>query len=405
MKKKLLTSLIRGPYSRHIDRRSLLKSAMAFLGMSGFQVVQSASMRIWQIPQQQAQGLEAQGTMKPQDQITPSWLTRQVGFQLAHEQFRVPELVELGIAADEAGFDLLAVSDHFQPWQANEGHSGQAWVTMSAIGQRTKRIRMGTTVTCPTFRYNPGVVAEAFASLSLLYPGRIFLGIGSGEALNEEAAVGSWPSWPERSERLVEAAEIIRKLWGGQQIDHAGKYYKVNARLYDPPSKPIPLMMAGNGPKAMHRCGQYADGLITDPKTWKEHKSEFQKGAFDAGKDLARMPVFIEQYVVVGGKKEANEAAELWRFGPKAWKPYFNIRDPKTIQDRADAEVPIEKVTDGWPISTDPDVHVKVLSDLFDSGATGVHIHSGQNDQRRVIDFYGKEVLPRLKKVVPAKAA
>jgi G6PDH family F420-dependent oxidoreductase len=184
--------------------------------------------------------------------------------------------------ADQAGFDLLAVSDHFQPWQANEGHSGQAWVTISAIGQRTKRIRMGTTVTCPTFRYNPGVVAEAFASLSLLYPGRIFLGLGSGEALNEEAAVGSWPKWPERSERLIEATEIIRKPWGGRQIDHAGKYYKVNARLYDAPSTRIPLMMAGNGPKVMWRCGQYADGLITDPKTWKEHKAEFQKAATDA---------------------------------------------------------------------------------------------------------------------------
>jgi F420-dependent hydroxymycolic acid dehydrogenase len=343
--------------------------------------------------------------MKSDASVAPHWLNRQIGFQLAHEQFPVPELVELGIAAEQAGFDLLAVSDHLQPWQANEGHSGQAWVTMSAIGQRTKRIRMGTTVTCPTFRYNPAVVAEGFTSLSLLSPDRIFLGIGSGEALNEEAAIGSWPKWPERSERLVEAAEIIRKLWSGQQIDHAGKYYKVNARLYDPPAKPIPLLMAGNGPKAMHRCGQYADGLITDPKTWKEHKSEFQKGATDAGKDLSKIPVFIEQYVVVGGKSELKEAAEFWRFGPKAWKPYFNIRDPKTIQQRAQAEIPIEKVTEGWSIGTDPDAHVKVISELFSSGATGVHIHSGQRDQRKVIDFYGKEVLPRVRKMISEKAA
>ena len=337
--------------------------------------------------------------MNQKESMDSSWLKPQIGFQLAHEQFKVPELVELGIAADQAGFDLLAVSDHFQPWQENEGHSGQAWVTMSAIGQKTNRIRMGTTVTCPTFRYNPAVVAEAFASLSLLTPGRVFLGVGSGEALNEEAATGSWPKWTERSERLVEATEIIRQLWHGQQVEHSGNYYKVNARLYDPPTQPIPLLMAGNGPKAMRRCGQYADGLITDPKTWKEHKAEFQKGASDAGKDPTRMPVFIEQYVVVGGKNELNEAAELWRFGPKAWKPYFNIRDPKTIQDHAEAEVPLEKVTEGWPVGTDPDAHVKVLADLFKSGATGVHIHSGQRDQRRVIDFYGKEVLPRLRSI------
>jgi F420-dependent hydroxymycolic acid dehydrogenase len=155
----------------------------------------------------------------------------------------------------------------------------------------------------------------------------------------------------------------------------------------------------------MRRCGQYADGLITDPKTWKEHRTEFQKGATEAGKDPARMPIFIEQYVVVGGKKEMTEAAELWRFGPKAWKPYFNIRDPKTIQERANAEIPLEKVTEGWPISTDPDVHVKALTELFNSGATEVHIHSGQHEQKRVIDFYGKEVLPRLRKVIPANAA
>jgi coenzyme F420-dependent glucose-6-phosphate dehydrogenase len=154
----------------------------------------------------------------------------------------------------------------------------------------------------------------------------------------------------------------------------------------------------------MYRCGKYADGLITDPKTWKEHKTEFEKGTRDAGKNVSQLPVFIEQYVVVGGETEKAEAAEMWRFGPKAWKPYFNIRDPKTIQKRAEAEIPVQKVTEGWPVSTDPEVHVKVLSELFDSGATGVHIHSGQRDQKRVIDFYGKEVLPRLRKTL-AKAA
>ena len=276
---------------------------------------------------------------------------------------------------------------------------------MTAIGQRTKRMRMGTTVTCPTFRYNPAVVAQAFSSLSLLFPGRIFLGVGSGEALNEEAAVGSWPKWGERSERLVEASDLIRKLWTGQQTVHSGKYYNVNARLYDPPSMAIPLMMAGNGPKAMRRCGQYADGLIADPKPWKAHKSEFQQGAAEAGKHLGRMPVLVEQYAVVGGRKEIKEAAEFWRFGPKAWKPYFNIRDPTVIQQRAQTEIPIDKVIEGWPTGTDPEAHVKAISDLFESGATEVHVHAGQRDQKKVIEFYGKEVLPRLRKVIASVAA
>jgi F420-dependent hydroxymycolic acid dehydrogenase len=381
------------------DRRSWLKSIASFAALAPFNQIFPSAFNTGISSKGKVTDPEGQQTMNQTEPLASLWLEPQIGFQLAHEQFKVPELVELGIAADQAGFDLLAVSDHFQPWQENEGHSGQAWITMSAIGQKTKRIRMGTTVTCPTFRYNPAVVAEAFTSLSLLTPGRIFLGVGSGEALNEEAATGSWPKWTERSERLVEATEIIRKLWTGRQVGHSGNYYKVNARIYDPPTQTIPLLMAGNGPKAMQRCGQYADGLITDPKTWKEYKTEFQKGASDAGKDPARMPVFIEQYVVVGGESELNEAAELWRFGPKAWKPYFNIRDPRTIQERAQAEVPIEKVTEGWPVGTDPELHVKVLTELFKNGATGVHIHSGQRDQRRVIHFYGKEVLPRLRSI------
>jgi TAT-translocated FGD2 family F420-dependent dehydrogenase len=332
------------------------------------------------------------------NQETGGLRKRMMGYMLAHEQFPAPQLVELGVAAENAGFDLLATSDHFQPWQSNEGHAGEAWVTMGALGQRTKRVWMGPTVTCPTFRYNPGVVAEAFATLSLLYPGRIFLGIGSGEALNEEAAVGSWPKWQERSERLIEAAELIRQLWKGEQISHKGTYYSVTAKLYDPPSQPIPLLMAANGPKAMRRAGQYADGLITDPKTWKQYKSEFENGAKAAGKDLSQMPVLVEQYAVVGDKSDAEKAAEYWRFGPKAFKTYYNVRDPQSIQRQAEREISLDKVMADWPVSTDPAPHIKTVTELFDSGVSIVNIHSGQPDQKRVIEFYGKEVLPQVRR-------
>jgi len=323
---------------------------------------------------------------------------RAIGFMLAHEQFPAPELIKIGVAAEEAAFDFVATSDHLQPWQDNEGHAGMAWVTMSALGQKTSRLRIGTTVTCPTYRYNPAVVAEAFASLALLYPGRIFLGVGSGEALNEQAATGEWGKWAERSERLIEATAVMRELWKGDAVQHHGKYYNVNARLYDVPKEPILLLMAGNGPKAIRRAGQYGDGLITDPKTWKEHKTQFEQGAKDAATDLAQTPVLVEQYVVVGDKRDAEQAAERWRFGPKAWNPYYNIRDPKTIEERADREAPLQKVYGEWPVSTDPGVHVDALAKLFDSGATMINIHSGQTDQMRVIEFYGKNVIPRLRK-------
>jgi F420-dependent hydroxymycolic acid dehydrogenase len=325
-----------------------------------------------------------------------------IGFMLGHEQFRVPELVDFGVAAERAGFDLIAASDHFQPWQANEGHSGEAWVTLAALGQRTSRVWMGTTVTCPTLRYNPAVVAEAFASLAWLTPGRVFLGLGSGEALNEEAATGQWPKWPERSERLVEATDVIRRLWTGEPVQHRGKYYAVDAKLYDAPPHPVPILMAGNSGKALERCGRYADGLITDPGTWKRHRAKFEAGAKAAGKNPADMPVLVEQFVTVGSREDAAKAADLWRFLPKAFNTYFDIRDPKAIEDRAAAELPIDEVIADWIVSADPAEHAEKIASLFRAGATIVNVHSGQADQKSVIEFYGREVLP---KVAPRAAA
>ena len=318
-----------------------------------------------------------------------------IGYMLAHEQFTIPQLIEIGASASQAGFGALATSDHFQPWQANERHAGEAWVTLAALGSRMQSSWMGTTVTCPILRYNPAVVAEAFSSLSQLYPGRIFLGVGSGEALNEEAATGVWPNWPERWERLVEAIGIIRALWTGQPVAHRGKYYTVNGKLYDPPPQPISLLTAANGKKSMRLAGQDGDGLITDPLTWKRFKSEWEGGANDAGKNPADMPVLVEQFVVVGDQHQAERAAELWRFLPKAFKKYYNDPDPIAIERQADAEIPLQQIIADWPVGTDPEIHVAAIKKLFDSGATIVNIHSGQQDQTKVIEFYGKSVLPK----------
>ncbi|HWE72356.1 MAG TPA: TIGR03557 family F420-dependent LLM class oxidoreductase [Stellaceae bacterium] len=341
--------------------------------------------------------------MNNRTRFSPSLRDGMIGYMLAHEQFTVPQLTDIGTAAAKAGFDFLAASDHFQPWQANEGHSGAAWVTMAALGARVGKATMGTFVTCPTLRYSPAVVAEVFGSLSLLYPGRIFLGVGSGEALNEQAATGLWPDWDERWERLAEAISIIRRLWTGAPVAHRGKFYSVDARLYDPPAAPIPILTAANGRKSMRLAGKHGDGLITDPKTWQELRSEWEAGAREAGKDLAAMPVVAETFVVVGDENDARESAELWRFIPKAFESYFGIRDPAEIQRRAEAEVPLDKLIAEWSVGTNPNKHIDAIRKLFDSGIKSVNIHVGQADQHRAIEFFGAKVLPALREEMKVK--
>jgi F420-dependent hydroxymycolic acid dehydrogenase len=373
-----------------IDRRRMLKSGLLMAVGGGLPSLGAAKTS--------GSGTSAATATSRSARRSGTLSRGMISFTLSHEQFPVPELVRLGTEAERAGFDLVSTSDHFQPWQANERHSGLAWVTLGALGQQTQRVWMGTAVTCPTLRYNPAIVAEAFATLSLLYPGRIFLGLGSGEALNEQAATGLWPAWRERWDRLIEAVTVIRQLWTGQAVQHKGAHFTIDGRLYDPPAQPIPLLLAANGPKAMKLSGQYGDGLITDPETWKQHKGEWESGVRLAGKDPGAMPVFVEAFVVVGDKTDAQEPAKQWNFIPKAFKGYHNIPDPAEIERRAQAELPLPKVYGDWTVSPDPDVHVAAIEKLFNSGVTIVNIHSGQPNQQKVIDFYGREVLPKMKR-------
>jgi TAT-translocated FGD2 family F420-dependent dehydrogenase len=274
-------------------------------------------------------------------------------------------------------------------------------VTLAALGARTQRVPFGTGVTCPTYRYRPAIVAEAFATLGLLYPGRVFLGVGAGEALNEVPAGGGWGNYAERSSRMIEAVDNIRRLWAGEIVNHRGDYYTVeNAKLYDVPAQPIPIYIAASGPKSMRLAGHYGDGLITDGERAlkPELRAAFEAGARAAGKDPATLPILAEQWVVVGDKAEAERGARLWQFVPKAWETYVKDPDPRDIERRAAQEVPLEQVYSKWPVSTDPQVHIEALHKLIDDGVTQIYIHSPQPDQARVIRFYAEQVLPKLRR-------
>jgi F420-dependent hydroxymycolic acid dehydrogenase len=326
--------------------------------------------------------------------------SRRVGYVLAHEQFPAPELIELGAAAEQAGFDAVWTSDHFHPWQDNQGHAGQAWLTLAALGQRTRSLVMGTGVTCPTYRYRPATVAQAFASLGVLYPGRVFLGLGSGEALNEVPAGGGFGPARERIDRLEEAVRLIRQLWSGEWTDHAGAYYPVrNARIYDLPPEPVPIYLAASGRRSSRLAGALADGWITDAASLANAslRDAHGHGADSAGKDLALQRVLIEHYVVVGGEAEAREAAQAWRFQPIGLTDLIDEPDPRAIQRAAEQKLSLEQVYGQWVVSEDPATHLHAIQHLFEQGATDVFIHSGQPDQRRVIDFYAKQVLPNLR--------
>ena len=321
-----------------------------------------------------------------------------IGFVLAHEQFRTDQLVGFAEAAERAGFASVWASDHIQPWQRNQGHAMFPWSTLEAVGDHTSRLHFGTGVTCPTYRHHPTQVAQAFASLAIRSPGRVFLGVGAGEAVNELSSTGQFGRYPERAARLVEAVTLIRRLWTGQQTTFTGHYYRTRSlKLWDLPPHPVPIYIAASGPKSAYLAGRYGDGWITGSADFlkKSLRDAFARGAHDAGKNPATMPKLVETFVVVGNKRDAEQAAELWRFTVDPWGKLVYEPDPARIQQLAEQWWTLPQVYAHWPVSTDPAVHIKAVRTLLSMGATP-YIHSGQPDQRRVIDFYGEHVLPHL---------
>ena len=191
-------------------------------------------------------------------------MTLRIGYKASAEQFGPRELVEYAVRAEEVGLDSAVVSDHFLPWRHEGGHAPSAMAWITAVGERTSRIQLGTSVLTPTFRYNPAVLAQTWASLGLLYPGRVMLGVGTGEALNEIAVSGrEWPEFKERFARLREAVRLMRELWTGEEVSFEGEYYRtVDATIYDKPEQPIPVYVAAGGPVVAKYAGRAGDGFI-----------------------------------------------------------------------------------------------------------------------------------------------
>lgn len=294
-----------------------------------------------------------------------------VGYFAAHERYAPDTLLDHVEAADSAGFHSVWTSDHIHPWWDTDAHCGAAWPWLGAALERAPSIRMGTGVTPPMARYHPGMVAQTFATLGAMYPGRVHLAIGTGEAMNETPFGYDWPPYEERRKRLVDACEIIHRLWDGGFHDYDGHYWEIDTcKLYTLPDERIPLYIAGNGPRTARVAGRYADGFYTIPdiETYEETLAPaLEEGAEEAGRDpddIARIRHFGLSY----GEDydEALESAGFWR-GPRAIGFHQDIHDPREIERRG-RELSLGAMEDAWLITDDPDDINDVLKRHEDAG-------------------------------------
>ncbi|NYF09495.1 coenzyme F420-dependent glucose-6-phosphate dehydrogenase [Leifsonia sp. AK011] len=325
------------------------------------------------------------------------------GYKASAEQFSPTDLLRYAVLAEEVGFDSIFVSDHLQPWNHDGGHAPAAIPWLGALGASTDRVLMGTSVLTPTFRYHPAVIAQAFGTLGSLYPGRVILGVGTGEALNEATLGIPWPEPPERFARLKEALGLIEKLWSEERVTFDGEYYRtVDATIYDRPETPVPVYIGAAGPAATRLAGRIADGFITTSGKKRELYTEtllpaLAEGLEKAGRSSDDVDTLIE--VKVSFDHDHERAMQDTRFwAPLALSPEekMGVEDPIEMQRLADA-LPIERAASRFIVSTDPDEHVSRIQEYLDLGFKHLVFHGPGHDQERFLKLYGDEILPRLR--------
>ncbi|MGN9908246.1 glucose-6-phosphate dehydrogenase (coenzyme-F420) [Phytohabitans sp. LJ34] len=327
-----------------------------------------------------------------------------IGYKASAEQFGPRQLVEYAVRAEEVGLDSVLVSDHFLPWRHEGGHAPFALAWMAAVGERTSRVKMGTSVLTPTFRYNPAVIAQAFATMALLYDNRVMLGVGTGEALNEIAVSGlDWPEFKERFARLREAVRLIRDLWTKDEVSFDGDYYKlVDAVIYDRPERPVPIYVAAGGPVVAKYAGRSGDGFIcTSGKGMDLYTEKLMpavaEGAAAAGRDVAQIDKMIE--IKLSYDRDHDAALENTRF----WAPLSltpeqkHTVDSATEMERLADELPIEQVARRWIVASDPDEALAQIKPYVDAGLNHLVFHGPGHDQERFLTQFGEDLLPRLR--------
>ena len=326
------------------------------------------------------------------------------GYKASAEQFGPRELLDFGILAEEVGFDSVAVSDHFQPWRHTGGHAPYSFSWMGALGERTNRVLMATSVVTPTFRYHPSVVAQAMATLGVMYPERVMLGVGTGESLNEVPAIGiEWPAFKERFGRLRESVELMRELWSRDRVTFEGDYFRTDsATIYDRPEKPVPLYIAASGPTAARLAGRLGDGFICTSGKPPELYTEtllpnVSTGLEKSSRTLADVDMMIEMKVSFDTDIErAREDTRHWAALALSAEEKMGVEDPMEMERLADA-LPTDRAASRWIVSNDADEHVEKIAPYVDIGFKHLVFHAPGPDQARFLKLYSEHVLPRLR--------
>jgi len=321
--------------------------------------------------------------------------------QLATEQYPPSNLVHQGVEAEKAGFDAINVSDHFQPWW-EPGESGQAWTLLGAIGQATESIPIGTGVTAPVYRHNPAVVAQFAATVEELFPGRGFLGIGSGESLNESPCGMDWPPVGEQVERMEEALEIIGRLLDGERLDHEGRFYRTKgAYLHTRPERRPPVYVSAFGPRAAGVAARFGDGLwtIADPESAPEIIDAYRSACDDAGCESGEV-ILQTGFSWAEDADAALEGARVW----KATMPQEHFtddwHDPKAMHENAERQFSDEEFLEQYIVGPDLDQHAERIREVEKLGATVVCLQNASGaDPVRALEVYGERVLPSLRGV------
>ena len=330
-----------------------------------------------------------------------------LGYKASAEQFGPKDLLDFSCLAEEVGFESIFVSDHFQPWKHTDGHAPAALVWLGALGARTRHAVIGTSVLTPTFRYHPSVVAQAFGTLGSMFPGRVVLGVGTGESLNEVPSSGiAWPGAKERRDRLRESINLINKLWTEDRVSFEGQFYRTeSATIYDKPKNPsgkVPIWVAASGPLAAAMAGQIAEGFICtsgkNPQLYNDLTGKVAEGAARRERNAADIERMIE--VKVSFETDAQEAKALTRhWAALALSPEekTGVEDPVEMERLADA-LPLDRAASRWIVSSDPDEQVERIRPYVELGFRHLVFHAPGPDQPRFLKLYAKEVLPRLRK-------